>query len=78
VTALPLTHAAAMRADLLEQVARPVLWAQSVMWMLEQGIDTFVEIGPGKTLSGMLKRIAPDAHAINIDSVDALSGVLRV
>jgi len=78
VAALPLTDAAAIRADLIEQVAQPVLWAQSIAWMLEHGVRTFVEIGPGRTLSGMLKRIAPDAEAMNIDSVDALSGVLHV
>jgi [acyl-carrier-protein] S-malonyltransferase len=78
VTALPLTDAAAIRTDLIEQVAQPVLWAQSIVWMLEHGVRTFVEIGPGRTLSGMLKRIAPDAEAMNIDSVDALSGVLHV
>ncbi len=78
VTALPLTDTTAIRADLVAQVARPVLWAQSIARMLEQGIDTFVEIGPGKALSGMLKRIAPGARALNIDNVNALAGVLHV
>ena len=43
---------------LKDQVSSSVLWIQSVENMIEQGVDTFVEIGPGKTLTGFIKKIA--------------------
>jgi [acyl-carrier-protein] S-malonyltransferase len=57
--------------DLLSrQVCSPVRWQQSVERMIADGIDTFVEIGPGKTLSGFMKRINKDVRVINIDKCD--------
>jgi [acyl-carrier-protein] S-malonyltransferase len=59
VTARPVTEAGVIVDRLIEQVASPVLWEDSVRWMVEQGVTTFVEIGPGKVLSGLIKKIAP-------------------
>ncbi len=75
VTALPLTAAEAVREDLALQMTRPVQWSATVEYMLSNGVDTFVEIGPGRNLTGMLKRISPESRPRNIDSVDALASV---
>lgn len=59
--------------DLLEkQVFSSVKWQQSIEKMLESGVDTFVEIGPGKTLSGFIKKIDKSVKVINIDKYDDL------
>lgn len=51
---------------LARQVASPVRWMQSVEAMRKDGIDTFIEIGPGRTLAGFLKKIDPEAKVYNI------------
>lgn len=58
VDAQPHDDAAALKDILVRQVVSPVRWEDSIRWMLEQGIDEFYEIGPGKVLSGLLKRIS--------------------
>jgi [acyl-carrier-protein] S-malonyltransferase len=78
VTALTITRASEIRHDLAEQVARPVQWNRTIEFMLAAGVDTFIEIGPGRLLSGMLKRIAPGAQVINIDNAEALAAATNV
>ena len=56
VTALPTRSADELRRLLIEQVCAPVLWTQTVLNMADNGINTFVEIGPGKVLQGLVKR----------------------
>ena len=51
----------AIRALLVEQVTGSVRWRESVAWMVAQGVDSFLEIGAGKALSGMIKRISREA-----------------
>ena len=59
--------------DLLkEQVYSPVKWQQSVERMIEDGVDTFVEIGPGKTLTGFLRKIDRNVKGINIEKLEDL------
>ncbi len=59
--------------DLLErQVSSSVRWQQSVERMIADGVDTFIEIGPGKTLSGFLKKINKETTAINIEKLEDL------
>jgi len=64
VTARPVEKAEEIVDSLVKQVASPVLWEDSVQWMVEQGVTTFVEIGPGKVLAGLIKKIAPADTAI--------------
>jgi [acyl-carrier-protein] S-malonyltransferase len=64
VTAQPLTSADQIRADLRDQLTHRVRWTESIQFMSEQGVDTFVEIGSGSVLSGLLKRIHRDATTI--------------
>jgi [acyl-carrier-protein] S-malonyltransferase len=55
---------------LKKQVSSSVRWQQSVEKMIENGVDTFIEIGPGKTLAGFIKKINTDVKVINISTVD--------
>lgn len=57
---------------LVTQVSSSVRWIQSVERMIAEGVDTFVEIGPGKTLAGFIKKINPDVKVINISQVEDL------
>lgn len=70
VSAAPLTSAEAVRQELVSQVIAPVRWIASVQSMLEQGISTFVEIGSGTVLTGLIKRIAPTVRLINLRDID--------
>ncbi|TQR17427.1 ACP S-malonyltransferase [Psychrobacillus soli] len=57
VTALPVTEAASIKELLVEQLYSPVRWEESVQKMIELGVTTFIECGPGKVLSGLVKKI---------------------
>jgi len=57
---------------LIKQVSHPVLWEQSVKRMIEDGVDTFVEIGPGKTLTGFVKKIDRTKDAYNFEDEESL------
>jgi [acyl-carrier-protein] S-malonyltransferase len=61
VLAAPITDPDEIRARLVEQVTGSVRWADSVSFMAAEGVDLFYELGAGKVLSGLVKRIAPDA-----------------
>ena len=59
-----------LTADMLvRQVYSPVRWEQSVRLMLEEGVEEFIEIGPGKTLAGFMKRIDRSVPVITVGSV---------
>ncbi|HET8571705.1 MAG TPA: ACP S-malonyltransferase [Candidatus Limnocylindria bacterium] len=80
VTADAETDPQRLRNLLAEQVRSPVEWVASVRRMVDDGVDTFVECGPGNALSGMVRRIAPEARTLNVSdpqtlaaAVDALS-----
>lgn len=63
---------------LVRQVSNSVLWYPSVEKMIEDGVELFVEIGPGKTLTGFLKKINSEAKGINIEKVADLDAALEV
>lgn len=75
VNAQYVTEASQVKPLLKEQVSSSVRWEQSVRTMLEDGVDTFIEIGPGKTLAGFLKKIAKDIKVINIDSLESVEAL---
>jgi [acyl-carrier-protein] S-malonyltransferase len=52
---------------LVKQVSGAVRWEASVRHLLAQGVDTFVECGPGKVLTGLIKKISPEAHLLNVE-----------
>ena len=67
VTALATQNPAEIRALLVQQVCGRVRWRESVLAMQAAGVTRFVEVGAGKVLAGMIKRIAPDAEAISLN-----------
>lgn len=67
-----------IKALLTEQVVRPVLWEDSVRAMIAMGVQTFVEVGPGKVLTGLLRRIDRNARAINISDREGIRSLERV
>lgn len=67
VTAEPVTRAEDIRDLLYRQLTSPVRWEESVMHMVRDGADSFVEVGPGKVLQGLVKRIASNAQASGFD-----------
>jgi len=77
VTGEPVTDAEMIRNLLAEQVRSPVEWVASVQGMAEAGVDTFVECGPGAALTGMVKRIAPEARTLNVSDVAGLAITVR-
>lgn len=70
VTARYVTTAEEVKPLLEKQVSSSVKWQQSVMTMLDDGVDTFVEIGPGKTLAGFMRKITRDVKVINIEKLE--------
>ena len=58
---------------LMKQVSSSVLWEQSVRNMIEMGVDTFVEIGPGKTLAGFIKKIDKEVQVVNVGAFEDLA-----
>jgi [acyl-carrier-protein] S-malonyltransferase len=69
VTAGPITRPDDIRMELVTQVTAPVRWISSVQYLAAEGVETFVEIGPGAVLAGLVKRIAPGAGLINVSDM---------
>lgn len=76
VSARPIQKGKEIREALIKQVASPVRWEDSVRWMLEQGTDTFVEIGPGRVLSGLIRKIERKATVYNVSDPESLEKTL--
>ncbi|MCI8659787.1 MAG: ACP S-malonyltransferase [Lachnospiraceae bacterium] len=70
VTAQYVTDAACVKPLLVEQVSSSVRWQQSMELLLADGVDTFVEIGPGKTLAGFMKKINRTVKVLNIEKLE--------
>jgi [acyl-carrier-protein] S-malonyltransferase len=66
VTAQPVTDAATARRNLVVQLTAPVRWSESVQRIAEAGVRDFVELGPGKVLTGMLRRIDPELRGVEV------------
>jgi [acyl-carrier-protein] S-malonyltransferase len=78
VTAQPIRQPTEIRRLLVEQVASPVRWDESVTAMVNAGVDTFVEIGPGTTLSGLIRKTVPSARVAHIDDQSSLEAAIRL
>ena len=67
INAKALTQASDIKLSLVEQAASPVLWEDCVAKIADLGCNIFVEVGPGKVLTGFTKKIAKDVHTLNIE-----------
>lgn len=68
VTAQPMATADGFATELVDQITSPVRWVDSVQAMADAGVTSFIEFGPGKVLTGLVKRIATDAAVRNVAS----------
>ena len=77
VLARPISDPDEIRTRLVEQVTGTVRWRESVTWLAENGVDTFVEVGTGKVLTGMVKRIAKEAAGIAVNTPEDIDALLE-
>lgn len=72
VTAQPVSEPEKIRELLVEQVYSPVLWEDTVAWLISQGVDTFVEIGSGSVLAGLIKKVDKTVKVVSLNSKEAI------
>jgi [acyl-carrier-protein] S-malonyltransferase len=72
-----ITTGAEAREALIRQVTLPVRWEESIRELVEQGATTFVEVGPGRVLSGLLRQIDRSVHSLNVEDVKSLQTALE-
>jgi len=75
-TAQPVTAVEEVKAELLSQLCNSIQWQRSVEYMINDGVTTFIEIGPGKVLSGLIKRINRDVEILNIGDAEAVKQIV--
>jgi [acyl-carrier-protein] S-malonyltransferase len=73
VTALPLTDVDSIRQELVKQLRNCIQWQGSVEYMMHNGVTTFYEIGPGRVLSGLIRRINSELQTFNISGVEDMA-----
>jgi len=77
VDAEPTIDSEDFRAKMPKQIYSSVYWTQTIEKMVSEGVDTFIEIGPGKVLAGLNKKIAPDATVYNVYDVTSLEATVE-
>lgn len=77
VTAQYVTETSEVKELLVKQVSSPVRWQQCVERMLADGVDTFIEIGPGKTLAGFMRKIDRKAKVLNVEKAEDLEKAVK-
>ena len=75
VTALPSDNPDRIKNLLIDQIEKPVRWRESIINMINLGSKKFIEIGPGKVLSGLVKRIDRNAELIQVNNIDDLKNI---
>ena len=76
-TGEPIKDAESVKSELLNQLRNPVQWQRSIEYMVNKGVATFIEIGPGKVLTGLIKRINREVETINIGDLEAVKGLAK-
>lgn len=76
-TAQPLTTAESIKQELLEQLCNCIQWQRSVEYMAGDGVSTFIELGPGRVLAGLIKRIDKNVKILNIGDAEAVNNVAQ-
>jgi [acyl-carrier-protein] S-malonyltransferase len=74
-TAQPVTTVEAVKEELLRQLCHCVQWQPSVEYMVGEGVSTFIEIGPGQVLSGLIKRISAKVRVLNMSDPESIKAV---
>ncbi|MEJ1517179.1 ACP S-malonyltransferase [Bacillus cereus] len=77
VNAKEITSAEEIKNALVEQVYSSVLWEDSIRYMIRNGVDTFIEIGPGKVLSGLIKKIDKSVNVYSISDIETMNNVIE-
>lgn len=72
VDAEPVVNSDEIKQSLTRQISHSVLWEDSIRFMIREGVNTFIEIGPGKVLKGLMRRIEPSVEIKNIENMDSL------
>lgn len=75
VSATPITTSEEIKLALINQITSPVLWEDSIRFMIKEGVNTFIEIGPAKVLRGLIRRIDAKVEIKNIENMDSLKEV---
>ncbi len=66
-----------LRPSLIKQISAPLFWEDSIKRMAADGVDTFIEVGPGRVLSGLVKRIAKEAKILNVEDQKSMNDTLH-
>ncbi|MGG3942356.1 ACP S-malonyltransferase [Peribacillus psychrosaccharolyticus] len=77
VTAQPVTQPEEIKEKLIEQLISPVRWEESIRTLLDLGVDTFIEIGPGKVLSGLIKKIDRSVSIYSVNDKVSLENTVH-
>ncbi len=77
-TAQPLTTVESIKQELLRQLCNCIQWQRSVEYMASDGVSTFIELGPGRVLAGLIKRIDKNVKIVNIGDADAVRNIMAV
>ena len=75
VTALVVNEPSKIKELLIKQIENRVRWRESILKMIDEGVDNFIEIGPGKVLTGLIKRINKQVKTISINSEDDIKSI---
>ena len=75
VTASPETDKEKIKKLLVEQIYTKVRWRESILFMISNGINEFIEIGPGKVLSGLVRRINKDCKSTSVNSIENIKEI---
>ena len=77
VEAKPNQDSSQVRDLLVRQVSAPVRWQETIACMVNLGVERYIEIGPGKVLSGLVKRMAKDSTIQNVQNVADISALVE-
>lgn len=72
VEAVPNTETSRVRELLVNQVTAPVRWVESMKYMIDQGVKTFIEFGPGNVLAGLMRRIEKSVTVVSVNSIEGV------
>ena len=75
VTARPVVDTEIIKKLLIDQISSKVRWRESLLYMVENGVDEFIEIGPGKVLSGLAKRISGNINVKSINTIEDIKSL---